>query len=332
MTTKRGAWASALECLDPADVKVLDFNEKSALEVLAALQKETERARNEAVRKQWKFTRTTGEKVIVRDVLTKILKSVQTITQAGDIIVQYDPVHAALPWAGVRMILGAALNDVETFGFLLEGVDMVAHLLVRCTIFENLYLNQKYQATTELESALRRLFTMLFDFIIKARRYFEQRTVVRVLTSIIPIKRAELEKLTAAIKEELAQVESVATLISAEVSTNIDNDLRKLSIAEENREAELRNLLLNLESPLNRMVGQLSSIEDSLDHERRWNILSRISTMPHAEHHQQIAKGVLRGTGLWLLENQAYKKWRNDSTSSVLWLNGMPGFGKSKLV
>lgn len=39
------------------------------------------------------------------DLFGKIVKLVDLFQQVGDPAVQYDPVHAALPWAGVRCLL-----------------------------------------------------------------------------------------------------------------------------------------------------------------------------------------------------------------------------------
>lgn len=40
---------------------------------------------------------------------------------------------------------------------------------------------------------------------------------------------------------------------------------------------------------------------------------------------------MLSGTGHWLLEDRTFKNWKDDSASSLLWLHGIPGSGKSKL-
>ena len=45
------------------------------------------------------------EEVVLRDVGMKILRWLDTFKHIGDIIVQYDPGHAALPWAGFRFLL-----------------------------------------------------------------------------------------------------------------------------------------------------------------------------------------------------------------------------------
>lgn len=52
--------------------------------------------------------------MILRDVLDKIVRWIDIFKQVGDVAVQYDPAHAALPWAGIRFILqvySIALQD-----------------------------------------------------------------------------------------------------------------------------------------------------------------------------------------------------------------------------
>uniref|UniRef100_A0A0W0FZH6 Nephrocystin 3-like N-terminal domain-containing protein n=1 Tax=Moniliophthora roreri TaxID=221103 RepID=A0A0W0FZH6_MONRR len=61
-------------------------------------------------------------------------------------------------------------------------------------------------------------------------------------------------------------------------------------------------------------------------------ILDWISSLPYQEYHNHHKRDVLQGTGSWLLEDQVYKDWKNSNNSSLLWLHGIPGAGKSKLV
>ena len=46
-----------------------------------------------------------GKNLILRDVFGKIVGWIQKFKEIGDVAVQYDPVHASLPWAGVRLLL-----------------------------------------------------------------------------------------------------------------------------------------------------------------------------------------------------------------------------------
>jgi ankyrin repeat domain-containing protein 50 len=46
-----------------------------------------------------------GKKIILRDVAEKIVSWLDKFKQVGDAAANFDPVHASLPWAGVRFLL-----------------------------------------------------------------------------------------------------------------------------------------------------------------------------------------------------------------------------------
>lgn len=46
----------------------------------------------------------------MRDVFEKVIRWLDTFKQVGDVAVQYDPAHAALPWAAIRLILQVRLH------------------------------------------------------------------------------------------------------------------------------------------------------------------------------------------------------------------------------
>ena len=45
------------------------------------------------------------KEINVRETASRLVGWITKFKEIGDIAVQYDPVHAALPWAGVRLIL-----------------------------------------------------------------------------------------------------------------------------------------------------------------------------------------------------------------------------------
>ncbi len=55
---------------------------------------------------RWKFAfGGRGEVIVLRDAAAKVIAWLDKFKQAGDIAIQYDPHHFALPWAGVRLLL-----------------------------------------------------------------------------------------------------------------------------------------------------------------------------------------------------------------------------------
>ena len=97
-------WERAVTELSAQDKAILNHNEGSKSIILESVRNAAEQKRELCMRRRWKFRK--GKKVIfVRDVLDKIIVWIDKFKQIGDTIIQYDPVHAALPWAAVRFIL-----------------------------------------------------------------------------------------------------------------------------------------------------------------------------------------------------------------------------------
>lgn len=99
-------WAAALNTLSEEDKKLVIFDGQHKLDVLSDLSQLVNNAKEDSIKKRWRFHRPgDGQTVILRDLFSKIVVWIDRFKEVGDIVVQYDPVHAALPWAGVRFLL-----------------------------------------------------------------------------------------------------------------------------------------------------------------------------------------------------------------------------------
>lgn len=65
---------------------------------------ETKKAKDICVGKRWKYT-LRGKTFVLRETADNVAAWVENFGRLGDAIVQIDPVHAAIPWAGVRCLL-----------------------------------------------------------------------------------------------------------------------------------------------------------------------------------------------------------------------------------
>lgn len=79
-------------------------------------------------------------------------------------------------------------------------------------------------------------------------------------------------------------------------------------------------------------MSRFDNIEESYDEHDRLKILSWLSAIPYHQHHKKSYSEVLEGTGSWFLEDTQYHQWRESDQSAMLWIHGIPGSGKSKLV
>ena len=95
-------WSKAYERLPEAYKEGLDNLDK--LDVLQRLFEITKQVEEQGVAKD--YTLKLGDKKVdVREKVEGFANCLNKFKEIGDIVVQYDPVHAALPWAGVRFIL-----------------------------------------------------------------------------------------------------------------------------------------------------------------------------------------------------------------------------------
>lgn len=117
-----------------------------------------------------------GEVVVVSDIFAKVGEWIKKFVEVGDTAVQYDPGHAALPWAAVRLILQTSLNHAEQHAVILEGVETVARVLAWSKIQESLYLGQKAEAVHLLRADLVRLYVTVLSFLAKAYRFYCKRS------------------------------------------------------------------------------------------------------------------------------------------------------------
>lgn len=97
-------WTRAVDTL-PNDIKSQINWKREKRETLEELKTIARHAQTQAAHEAWSFSRSNEQKVIVRDVLAKVMKWVNHFKSVGDAAVQYDPAHAALPWAGFRFLL-----------------------------------------------------------------------------------------------------------------------------------------------------------------------------------------------------------------------------------
>ena len=99
-------WNQAILRLDSKKQALIgelnDSNSCKPDELLSAVNKEVQKC--EA--KKWQIYKTRSERrIFVRDVFQRIAGFLKKITAIGDNLVQYDPAHAAIPWALARFLL-----------------------------------------------------------------------------------------------------------------------------------------------------------------------------------------------------------------------------------
>ncbi|MCJ1353154.1 MAG: hypothetical protein MMC33_003139 [Icmadophila ericetorum] len=180
-------WTKALNALSDTDRKNIHFDDQNKLGTLEQLLAVVNAKKQLCVEKHWKYKRSSGKEILIRDQLEKVVKWVNMFKEAGDTAVQYDPAHASLPWAGVCVLLQITVNDSQTFGAMIDGVETVTNLITRYAIVEQLYLRPDTisMAKGQLSLSITRLYTAVLEYLLKAKRYYDRKTIQRTAISLV---------------------------------------------------------------------------------------------------------------------------------------------------
>ena len=104
-------WSKALQNLDPLDKQYFLVSQSRPQKVLEDLLKEVQAKRNAAHEKRWKFTKSNGSTIILRDVLEKIVHSISKYARVMDVAVNVAPMYAAPPWAVIGLLLQVSCEN-----------------------------------------------------------------------------------------------------------------------------------------------------------------------------------------------------------------------------
>jgi hypothetical protein len=106
------------------------------------------------------------------------MKWVSKFKAVGDMAVQYDPAHAALPWAGVRVLLQVVVNDAESFGAIAERLEFVSSSITHYKLIERLYLAKDSMANLGLKRAIIIQHAVILKYLSKAVRFIVKEPLV----------------------------------------------------------------------------------------------------------------------------------------------------------
>ncbi|KAI5799542.1 hypothetical protein FPQ18DRAFT_253782, partial [Pyronema domesticum] len=239
-------WSKALSSKDLDEeretLNSINF-QANALDTVSEARSFAQKILNDKKENAWKIE-IKGEKIVLRDIAMKLLGWMDRFKEIGDIIVQFDPVHAALPWAGFRFLLKVCMDNQKTMDAILVGLENIAGLIHRCTLYELLYLSEDSCSSKNLEKSMLRLYIAILKFLAKAINKLKQNRLNAVFT-------------TEDISNYLGNVENL------EKTVGYDADVAKAQFA-----AHCNRPLTSVDSQRSSILEWISTIPYRSHHER----------------------------------------------------------------
>ena len=202
---------------------------------------------------------------------------------------------------------------------LLATTEKIVRVISRGQVYESVYLKNTPAAPTDnlsknLQSALTTIYTTSLDLLAESGSLFSKNTATRTLQALINPGK-------------------VSGGLSA-ISEQEDDLLRDVSACEVRRSANADDSMIGmlnaLNAPMKRMDEGIQHLLQTVDEEERIKMLEWISPIPFGKNHNNVKEKRTPGTGGWLLQHEDFSKWEQ-SNSSIFWLQGSPGTGKTFL-
>jgi hypothetical protein len=283
-----------------------------------------------------------GKKLILRDVAEKIVYWLSKFKDIGDIAVNFDPVHASLPWAGVRFLLQVLINPTdqdnfliimkaavagyEQMGALLVSIEKVTCITDRCAIYESLYRPETTpeRVLRNLYSALVKQYAEILRLIALSHRLFAKNSASQALHALI--NPSEVSGLVVKCQELEAGVDIEAQ--NCERARNREGDTKAQELLE-----KTQVLLESLRKPIIRTDERVSHFLEKVEEKELLEVLDWISKILYRKNHDSVREQRTKDTCEWLLRRKSYLEWQDTSSSLILWLHGtgmllMPTFSR----
>lgn len=245
----------------------------------------------------------------MRDIAGKLIGWLDTFKLVGDIMVNFDPVHAALPWAGVRFLLQAAVGEHEQMGELLLIIEKVSCLIKRGEVYEKLYQPGPMfddKALQGFHEEMVRLYVLILRKLTSICQLLVKSTVKRTAHS--PFKPGEVSGLLRHFDRVGDDVE--VAIKNCELSRSIQADTEHKSLLE-----SVRGHILRTDESILAML-EVIEVNEQL------KILDSFSSVKCGFHHVTISTKRVKGTCEWIFQELGYQEWLNESASTILWLHG----------
>lgn len=243
--------------------------------------------------------------VRARDVAEKVVKWLDGFKSVLDVAVSADPIHAALPWAAVRVVLEIAATGQRQMTALLSGLNIILFIGHRMLVYYELLVQTSAgQARDNLVAALIRLEVLILGFLAEAIPWSEKGPLARSWAAFWG-------------DTDLSTFETRCSKLASEVEGEASGCDRNLVA----RMLDKLKILTDLNDSVSMVLSELA-----------------LSKLPFAtgarfdsqKNDEKSERECLEDTRVDLMLQ--IDEWaHNPIGESIFWLNGMAGTGKSTI-
>ncbi|KAF7502845.1 hypothetical protein GJ744_005000 [Endocarpon pusillum] len=159
----------------------------ASIDIQSALQgaiNATNNKRQARLDNRWSCT-LNGRNVILREKAEKVVHWLDRFKSIGDVVANADPIHIGLPWAGIRLLLEAAVAESNQMAALLIGCETTLYMASRLQVYIEFWHHLLMEATrNNLEEALAMMYAHVLHFLARAILVYESSVIRRAFSAL----------------------------------------------------------------------------------------------------------------------------------------------------
>ncbi|KAI1307434.1 ankyrin repeat-containing domain protein [Xylaria venustula] len=286
-----------------------------------------EKKMKEVERNRWKFKFGSIE-VRFRDVMHVVPAVVGWVKDYIDEAASANP-YTSIAWGGVSLLLPFLLNPSEQEIALAKGLESISSLIAQSRHWEDLYARFYESKTDQLKTllpthvayreALEKLYREILKFQITAYCYYSSNSASRLGQDTVKWNEWEI------LLREITNKESVFSKVCKDFE---DDEYHSELLAAKERHQEAMHGWQSMGMDLSELR---KAVQDAQKDKMRDKFLQWLSTFDPSGMYNAARDKHQSGTGDWLMrDSKEFKTWES-TASSLLWLHGKAGCGKSIL-
>ncbi|KAI0903459.1 ankyrin repeat-containing domain protein [Ustulina deusta] len=286
-----------------------------------------QRKMDEVNRDAWKLKFGSSD-VQVREVVQPVLGVVNRANNFITAAVSANP-HASLAWVGVSVLLPLFLNPSEQAASLAKGLDHISSLITQSWMWEDLYVRRYESESSDHKSSmlshaaykntLEKLYRHILKFQATSYCYYTRKTASRLGLDIL--KWNEWDNMLNEIRDKELGFSAIRGI------------WRDMKYDEECSAAATRHqeAIGHWQAIGASVLGLQDAVLEAQEEKNQGEFLDWLCKVDPSEMYNSARDKHESGTCDWLVKDrEEFKTWER-SPSSLLWLHGKPGCGKSIL-
>ena len=285
-----------------------------------------------------------------------ILSKIDTLMKVGDLAIKSAPESVGLAWMGIRLCLHSVQDDFATFTLFSGACADIIGIMISCRVYGKMYGNRKapedfQEIHNKVVGYIPDIYADILDFSYAVRKHMGKALGVRVVKGIFSSSKSNFQGQIDNIQQHETKMREFARTATDQLVVHFHEvGLQKQDISLQNQEdmkatLAVMNEVMDANNKAQEIfVAHIQQLEEERKNMKRKTPYDKAKEEfeenkkllnPSADQISLYAENLERreeNTCKWIFEIEEYAAWFTARESSMLWVSGGPGFGKSILM